>query len=92
MAARGFESMFQSASQALGIASPAGAGGRGTMNSILGQLGMDRGGLGSQLGEQVNGETDEQRRRRLRDQQTGAVSPGGGAAFDLFGGMGGLSY
>lgn len=90
--AKGFGELFQSASQALGLMSPGGTGARGAMGSILGQLGYNQtGGLGEKLGEQVNGETDEQRRKRLRDQQTGAVSPGG-AVGDLFGGMGGLQY
>lgn len=97
--AKGFGELFQSASQALGLMSPGGTGtrGGGMMGSILGQLGYNgdqgrqTGGLGEKLGEQVNGETDEQRRKRLRDQQTGAVSPGG-AVGDLFGGMGGLQY
>jgi len=97
MAAQGFGRLFQSASEALGILgnSPFGNAMKasGNMGSILGQLGLkDSGGLGKNLGEQVDGETDEQRRRRLRDQQTGALAPGGGAAFDLFGGMGGLQY
>jgi hypothetical protein len=81
----GFSQLFQSASQALGIT------GSSPMRGILSQLGMDRGGLGSQLTEQVSGETDEQRRKRMRDQQQGGLG-GGQASFDLFGGMGGLSY
>jgi len=89
MAAQGLGQLFQSASQALGIASS--GGGSGVMRGILGQLGMDRGGLGTQLSEQVSGETDEQRRKRMRDQQQGGLG-GGQASFDLFGGMGGLSY
>lgn len=95
MALRGFESVFQTASQALGLGGGWGGmgGSRSAMNGILGQLGMnDSGGLGNQLAEQVTGETDEQRKKRLRDQQTGSIAPGGGAAFDLFGGMGGLQY
>lgn len=78
--------LFQSASQALGIMSSgtSGSSSGGVMGSILNQLGMnDQGGLGKNLGEQVDGETDEQRKKRLRDQQTGSVAPGGGAAFDL---------
>jgi len=80
-------SYFQSASQALGIVAPS-----ASRTSAAGQLGM--GGLGEKLQEQVAGETDEQRRKRMRDQmQTGF---GGLAAQDLFGGglggAGGLSY
>ena len=88
MAARGFESMFQSASQALGIMQ------NSPMRGVLNQLGLDKGGLGEKLGEQVAGETDEERRRRMRQQQEGGY--GGGASFDLFGGglggAGGLQY
>lgn len=88
--ARGLASTFQSASQALGIVSPSG-GGSSPMRGVLSQLGLDNGGLGEKLSEQVAGETDEQRRKRLRDQQAGGLAPGG-AAFDLFGGAGGLQY
>lgn len=78
---------FQSASQALGIV------GASPLRGVLSQLGMgDQGGLGSQLTDQVAGETDEQRRKRMRDQQQGGFTPSGQASFDLFGGMGGLSY
>lgn len=87
----GMGQMFQSASQALGI-----LGNASSRGSIAAQLGIvapnGAQGLGSQLQEQVDGETDEQRRKRLRDQQQGNLAPGGGAAFDLFGGMGGLQY
>lgn len=87
----GMGQLFQSASQALGIVDQA-SGGR--LGSITRQLGFGDGrpgGLGDRLSEQVAGETDEQRRRRMREQQTGSLMPGS-AAFDLFGGMGGLQY
>jgi hypothetical protein len=97
MAARGFESLFQSASQALGIM------GNTPLRGVLSQLGLGggsaarglaTGGLGEKLTEQVAGETDEERRRRMRQQQEGGY--GGGASFDLFGGglggAGGLQY
>ena len=82
----GFGQLFQSASQALGIV------GNSPMRGILSQLGLgDQGGMGSQLTDQVSGETDEQRRKRMRDQQQGGLG-GGQASLDLFGGMGGLQY
>lgn len=51
-------------------------------------------GLGTMLADQVTGETEEQRRRRLREmQQSQSAPPGTGqsaASLALFGGMGAL--
>ncbi len=51
-------------------------------------------GLGSMLQEQVAGETEEQRKRRMMEQQQRSImGPAGSpATMALFGGMGGISY
>lgn len=54
-------------------------------------------GLGSLLEDQVAGETEEERKRRMREQQQAGLMPPGTsgtaspASLALFGGMGGLT-
>lgn len=66
------------------------------MNTGLSPAASDLGmGLGDMLQDQVAGETDEQRKRRMREQQQAGLMPAGTASspasLALFGGMGGLS-